>query len=65
MTTEELLIKKIEDNTRAIRLGNKKPVDVAQETASAFTRLKPLNEGMHDELMKKYKAVVEDSKNRK
>jgi len=65
MTTEEIYVRKIEGHTRAIRMGTKKPVEVALDVASAFTRLKPLNEGLHDELMSKYKKVVEDSKNRK
>lgn len=65
MTTEDIYIRKIEAHTRAIRMGTKKPVEVAQDIASAFARLKPLNEGMHDELMSKYKKVLEDSKNRK
>lgn len=65
MTISEIQINKLEGFIRAIRLGNKKPVDVASDVNLAFGKLKPLNEGMHDELMKKYKQVVEDSKNRK
>lgn len=60
MTTEDILIKKIKDATRAIRLGNKTPKDVALEVSHSFARLKTLNVGMHDELMGKYKNVVND-----
>ena len=63
-TTEDLLIKKIEGAIRGIRMGNKEPKDVASEVSHAFARLKTLNEGMHDDLMTKYKNVVKDrSKN--
>jgi hypothetical protein len=65
MTTEDLLIKKINDAIRGIRLGNKEPKDVASEVSHSFARLKTLNIGMHDELMEKYKNVSEDFKNRK
>lgn len=65
MATEDLLIKKIEGAIRGIRLGTKEPKDVASEVSHAFARLKTLNEGMHNELMEKYKNVTEDYKNRK
>jgi hypothetical protein len=60
MSTEDLLIKKIEGAIRGIRMGNKAPKDVASEVAHGFARLKTLNEGMHDDLMEKYKNVVKD-----
>lgn len=63
-TSEELYIKKIEGAIRGIRMGTKQPSDVAAETAKAFANLKTLNEGMHDELMTKYKNVMEDHKKR-
>ena len=65
MTISEIQINKIEGFIRSIRLCNKKPADIASEVNLAFAKLKPLNEGMHIELMNNYKKVVEDSKNRK
>lgn len=65
-TTEDLLIKKIEGAIRGIRMGNKEPKDVASEVSHSFARLKTLNDGMHDELMTKYKNVIADrNKNQK
>jgi hypothetical protein len=58
-TLEDIYIKNIENATRAIRLGTKQPSDVAH-VATQFTKLKSLNEGMHDDLMAKYKNVVAD-----
>lgn len=55
---EETLINNLENLIRAVKMGTKKPGDIAKELASNFTRLKVLNEGMHDELMGKYKAVI-------
>ena len=62
MGTEEILIKKLEGAIRGIRLGTKQPKDVASEVAHGFARLKTLNEGMADDLMTKYKNVVNDWK---
>lgn len=60
---EEILIKNIENGIRAIRLGNKTPIEA--NLAVQFNKLLPLNKGMYDDLMEKYKRVVEDYKNRK
>lgn len=60
MSTEDLLIKKIEGAIRGIRMGTKKPKDVASEVAHGFARLKTVNEGMASDLMEKYKNVVAD-----
>lgn len=61
-TTEDLLIKKIEGAIRGIRMGNKEPKDVASEVSHAFARLKTLNPMMEEDLLKRYKNVVEDWK---
>lgn len=63
MKSEDLYIKNIENGIRAIRLGTKEPKDV--NVGINLTKLKPLNEGMHDELLKKYKNVIEDYNKRK
>lgn len=63
-TLEELYIKKLEGAIRGIKMGTKKPSDVGLEVSNAFTKLKQLNDGMADDLMQKYKKVVDDhSKN--
>ena len=62
---EDLYIRKLEGIIRGIRLGTKKPVDVGAEAADTFGKLKKLNEGMHDDLMGKYKNVVADFNKRK
>lgn len=56
MSIEEILINKIEASIRGIRIGTKKPKDVAH----SFAKLKTVNEGMHDDLMVKYKNVIGD-----
>lgn len=56
MTTEDLLIKNIESAIRKIRNGTLQPSQ--SNIGSLFNRLKPLNPGMHDELMNSYKAVL-------
>lgn len=53
---EEIYIKAIENGIRAIKLGTKTPQDA--NLSKSFTGLKPLNAGMHDELMNNYKAVL-------
>jgi hypothetical protein len=63
MGIEELCIKKIENNIRAIRLGTKNPREV--DLDSTFDRLKTMNSGMYSDLMVKYINVVNDYVNRK
>ena len=55
-STEELCIQKIESGIRAIKNKTKTPKEV--NCSFFFTKLKPLNEGMHDDLMNNYKIVV-------
>lgn len=62
LTSSELYIKKIENLTRSIKLGNKKPSDVASEISGYFDKLKPINPMMGEDLMKTYSKVVADWK---
>ena len=60
MKMEDLLIKNIENAIRGIRLGLKTP-----EEANAgvnLNKLKIINEGMYQDLLKKYVNVVSDYK---
>ena len=58
MTTEELCIQNIERGIRAIRMGTKSPKEAG--IGSSLNRLKDLNVGMYEDLLAKYKRVVED-----
>jgi hypothetical protein len=62
LSGSEIYIKNIENLTRSIKLGSKKPSEVGTQISGLFERLKPLNPGMADELMDKYKAAVSDWK---
>lgn len=55
-STEDICIQKIESGIRAIKNGTKKPSEA--NCGFFFTKLKPLNEGMYDDLMNDYKAVM-------
>jgi hypothetical protein len=57
---EEKLISIIENSIRALKMGTKKPVDVAKETNKAITALKLFNVGMAEELNKKYINAVKE-----
>jgi len=58
MTAEEMHVRNIENGIRAIRMGVKAPKDTL--AGISLNKLKTLNEGLHSDLMKKYKTVVED-----
>lgn len=58
MSMEDLYIRNIENGIRGIRLGSKTPADA--NVGSPLNKLKALNPGMHDDLMAKYKNVVEE-----
>ena len=58
MTTEELCIQRIESGIRAIRMGTKSPKEAG--VGPSLNRLKEFNVGMFEDLMAKYKRVVED-----
>jgi hypothetical protein len=61
---EELYIRNVENSIRGIRLGSKKPEDVAVTVSASFNKLKTVNIGMFEELMEKYDNVVRDYRNR-
>jgi hypothetical protein len=63
LTLEDVLIKRIDNDIRGIRLGTKDSKDL--KTLDDLDRLKPLNEGMYEELMAKLANVVKDSSKRK
>ncbi len=65
MSTEDVCIKNIEAAIRGIKMGTKKPEDVASSVSTNIERLKGLNEGMATDLMNNYKSVLKDYKNRK
>lgn len=55
-STEELVVTKVENGIRSIKLGTKKPEDV--DIYPYLEKLKNLNEGLHEELLKKYKKTL-------
>jgi hypothetical protein len=63
LTLEDVLIKRIDNDIRGIRLGTKDSKDL--KTLDDLDRLKPINEGMYEELMAKLANVVKDSSKRK
>jgi len=62
-TLEDVLIKRIDNDIRGIRLGTKDSKDL--KTLDDFDWLKPINEGMYEELFAKLINVVKDSSKRK
>lgn len=56
---EDIYIRNIEASIRGIRLNTKTPTDVGGTVANQLGKLKAINEGMHDELIGKYKNVVD------
>jgi hypothetical protein len=59
-TIEDTYIENIENGMRAIRLGTKKPEDT--NIGFNLNKLKPLNPGMYDDLIKRYKEVLNQYK---
>lgn len=59
-STEDICIQKIESGIRAIRNKSKTPQEA--NCGFFFNKLKPLNEGMYDDLMNDYKAVLKEIK---
>ena len=57
---EDTYIENIENGIRAIRLGTKKPDET--NVGYNLNRLKPLNPGMYDDLIAKYKNALQDYK---
>jgi len=60
---EEIYIKNIESGIRALRMGTKTPSET--NVGVNLVKLKPLNPGMHDDLIAKYKTALEEYKQRK
>lgn len=58
MSAEEMYVKNIESGIRAIRMGVKAPKDTLAPVS--LNKLKGLNEGLYDDLIKKYKTAVEE-----
>lgn len=56
MGCETLYIKKIENGIRGIRMGTKSPYELM--LLRWFAKLEPLNQGLHDDLLEKYKKVL-------
>ena len=63
MTQEEHYVKYIECGIRAIKLGTKKPHET--NVSKFFEKLREVNDGLCDDLMERYKNVVEDYKKKK
>jgi hypothetical protein len=53
---EQQLIKKITSGLFGIKIGTKSPQDVAK----LLNKLKPINLGMYEDLLDKYKKLVVD-----
>ena len=62
-SSEDICIQKIESGMRCIKNKTKTPKDA--NCGFFFAKLKPLNEGMYEELMNNYKAVMLEYNNNK
>lgn len=62
MGTEELCVRKIESGIRGIKNGTKEPKDT--KCGYFFSKLKPLNEGLYEDLMDKYKDAITQYNNK-
>jgi len=60
LSIEEYYVKKIENGIRGIRLGTKTPKNV--NLSEFFKKLKILNDGLCEDLLKKYDNVVKNYK---
>jgi hypothetical protein len=58
MSMEELCIENIEKGIRLIQSGKKSPKDAG--LGVYFKRLRDLNDGIYEDLISKYKEVVND-----
>lgn len=59
---EEIYIQNVKNGIRAIRLGVKTPIE--SKVAINLNKLKPLNEGMYEDLLKQYKIVLNEYKSK-
>jgi len=62
LSLEECYVNKIESGIRSIKLGTKKPEEV--KLYQSFESLKKLNDGLYNDLIKKYDNIVKDYKNK-
>lgn len=62
MTQEEHYVKYIECGIRAIKLGTKNPQEA--NVGKYFDKLREVNDGLCDDLLERYKQVVDDYKKR-
>jgi len=58
-STEEICIQKIESGIRGIKNGSKTPKEA--NCGFFLNKLKPLNEGMYDELFDKYVKLMKEN----
>ena len=62
LSTSELYIKRIQNLTRSVKLGSKKPNEIAIEISNNFEKLRPISESWHEDLMTEYKNVIAEFK---
>lgn len=60
MTIEETYVKHIECGIRAIKLRTKKPEEA--NVGKFLNKLRTVNDGLYDDLLSKYKRIMEDYK---
>ena len=63
MSCEELYVRHIENGIRAIKMGTKNPKEA--NVGVHLNRLKLVNLGLYEDLLRKYSNVVKDYKNRR
>ena len=57
MTIEDCYVKKIECGIRGIKLGTKTPSEV--NVSNTLEKLKAVNDGLYDDLLKKYVTTMD------
>ena len=62
-TCEEIYIQKVEAGIRSIKMGSKTPNDA--QVGMWLNKLKPLNIGMYDDLLEKYKNIMKEYEKKK
>ena len=60
---EEIYIQKVESGIRSIRMGTKTPNET--QIGLWLNKLKPLNDGMYNDLLEKYKNIMKDYEKKK
>jgi hypothetical protein len=60
---EEIYVSRIEGGIRSIRMGTKTPNEA--QVGLWLGKLKPLNDGLYDDFMEKYKNIMKDYEKRK